>query len=292
MEDVTRIDLSKEIEQWKSAIYGEEVRKANTDAFEKIQTTVNATVENVNEAAKAAEQAVTDINDSIDTVKQKANEAKESADDAARSEQTASTASNEAKAAQTAAEEAQRAAEEAKNETEHIAGFDGTALTVEAIDESGLLGGAGEKSNVQALLNAIAEKVVTELVTNTVLQNKLADYILKSQIVNNLLATEPGNPLDAMQGKVLADLIAQLNSEFQAGRASIERVIGGVTSKRITFPIPFSDTPAIIINGETGSPNSGIMAASDVSATGFTAYAFSENVAASMAFSWIAVKAK
>ena len=40
VEDVTRIDLSKEIEQWKSAIYGEEVRKANTDAFEKIQTTV------------------------------------------------------------------------------------------------------------------------------------------------------------------------------------------------------------------------------------------------------------
>lgn len=38
--------------------------------------------------------------------------------------------------------------------------------------------------------------------------------IAKSQIVNNLLATEPGNVLDAMQGKALADMISGVNSNL------------------------------------------------------------------------------
>lgn len=46
------------------------------------------------------------------------------------------------------------------------------------------------------------------------LWDKFGDYILKNQIVNNLLATQPGNPLDATQGKILADKFAQLNSEL------------------------------------------------------------------------------
>lgn len=46
------------------------------------------------------------------------------------------------------------------------------------------------------------------------LWDKFGDYILKNQIVNNLLATQPGNVLDAMQGKILADKFAQLNSEL------------------------------------------------------------------------------
>lgn len=47
------------------------------------------------------------------------------------------------------------------------------------------------------------------------LWDKFGDYILKKQIVNNLLATQPGNPLDATQGKILADKFAQLNSELK-----------------------------------------------------------------------------
>lgn len=38
--------------------------------------------------------------------------------------------------------------------------------------------------------------------------------IAKSQIVNNLLATEPGNVLDAMQGKALADMLSEINSNL------------------------------------------------------------------------------
>lgn len=49
------------------------------------------------------------------------------------------------------------------------------------------------------------------------LWDKFGDYILKNQIVNNLLATQPGNVLDAMQGKILADKFAQLNSDITPG---------------------------------------------------------------------------
>ena len=86
--------------------------------------------------------------------------------------------------------------------------------TINAKDTSGLLGEPGEVVNAQTLMDKIADKMIKELVTNTTLQEKLAGYILKNQIANNLLATQPGNVLDAMQGKVLADKFAQLNSDL------------------------------------------------------------------------------
>lgn len=81
-------------------------------------------------------------------------------------------------------------------------------------DTQGLIGAENQETTTQLLINAIADKVVNQLVTNEALTTKLENYILKNQIVNNLLATQPGNVLDAMQGKILADKFAQLNSEL------------------------------------------------------------------------------
>lgn len=69
------------------------------------------------------------------------------------------------------------------------------------------------------------------------LWDKFGDYILKKQIVNNLLATQPGNPLDATQGKILADKFAQLNSELGPFKyvGSFDIVGKGVTTK---IPLP------------------------------------------------------
>lgn len=82
-------------------------------------------------------------------------------------------------------------------------------------DTQGLIGAENQETTTQLLINAIADKVVNQLVTNEALTTKLENYILKSQIVNNLLATQPGNVLDAMQGKILADKFAQLNSDLK-----------------------------------------------------------------------------
>ena len=57
------------------------------------------------------------------------------------------------------------------------------------------------ESTTQALIDAIANKVINELVA-------------KSQIINNLLATVPGNALDAVQGKKLMDLYTRLNGDL------------------------------------------------------------------------------
>lgn len=54
---VDNIDLSGEIKAWKDAAYGKDVRAANVAAFEKIQGTVNDTVQNVNQASKDASSA-------------------------------------------------------------------------------------------------------------------------------------------------------------------------------------------------------------------------------------------
>ena len=99
--------------------------------------------------------------------------------------------------AQYYAQDAAKSAEEARQ----AAGCDGTAASISAVDVQGLVAAAGGNSNVQALINAVADQVINQLVA-------------KGQIVNNLLATEPGNVLDATQGKALKDDITELYSDF------------------------------------------------------------------------------
>ena len=99
--------------------------------------------------------------------------------------------------AQYYAQDAAKSAEEARQ----AAGCDGTAASISAVDVQGLVAAAGGNSNVQALINAVADQVINQLVA-------------KGQIVNNLLATEPGNVLDATQGKALKDDITELYSDL------------------------------------------------------------------------------
>mgnify|MGYP000571154443 FL=1 len=83
-----------------------------------------------------------------------------------------------------------------------------------ATDTENLAGG-GEVT-AQELLDALAEQVANKL-------------LAKSQVVNNLLATVEGNPLDATQGKALKDLIDTTNNNLSkcvkvnpAGLKSVE----------------------------------------------------------------------
>lgn len=210
MADIKNIDLSPEIESWKSAVRGKDVRAANVAAFEKIQGTVNDTVQNVNQAAEDsasaahnAQAAVDSIQAAVTTATGKAAEAATSATQAAGSQAAADSSKTAAAQSATDAITAKTAAEAARDATEHIAGFDGTAASVSAIDTYGLVVDALGESTAQALIDAVANKVMNELVT-------------KSQIINNLLATVPGNALDAVQGKELMDLYARLNGEMES----------------------------------------------------------------------------
>ena len=203
---IENVDLSQEIESWKSAVRGKDVRAANVAAFEKIQGTVNDTVQNVNQAAEDsasashnAQAAVDSIQTAITTATEKAAEAETSANQAAGSQAAADSSKTAAAQSET---NAAASAAEARQIAEGFGGFDGTAASVKATDTYGIVVEALGESTAQALIDTIANKVMNELVT-------------KSQILNNLLATVPGNALDAVQGKNLQDQITQLNGEIE-----------------------------------------------------------------------------
>ena len=210
---IENIDLSQEIESWKSAVRGKDVRAANVAAFEKIQGTVNDTVQNVNQAAEDsasashnAQAAVDSIQTAIATATEKAAAAATSATQAAGSQAAAASSKTAAEQSET---NAAASAAEARQIAEGFGGFDGTAASVTATDTYGLVVAALGESTTQALIDAIANKVINELVA-------------KSQIINNLLATVPGNALDAVQGKKLMDLYTRLNGEMKQNSFDLE----------------------------------------------------------------------
>lgn len=217
---VGNIDLNQEIESWKSAVYGKDVRAANVAAFEKIQGTVNDTVQNVNQAAEDsasaahnAQAAVDSIQAAVTTVTGKAAEAATSASQAADSQAAADSSKTAAAQSET---NAAASAAEARQIAEGFGGFDGTAASVKATDTYGLVVDALGESTTQALIDAVANKVINEL-------------IAKSNIVNNLLATEVGTVLSGALGPIidqrLTDLMnkyTQLNGEMKQNSFDLE----------------------------------------------------------------------
>ena len=208
---VDNIDLSGEINAWKDAAYGKDVRAANVAAFEKIQGTVNDTVQNVNQASKDAssasqnaQKAVDDIQSAIETATSKASEA---AGSAAAADTSKKAAASSAAAADNSKTQAAASAAEAKKIAQGLGDFDGTAAKVKTTDTYGLVVSALGESTAQALIDAIANKVMNELIN-------------KNKIVNNLLATDASTVLAGTQGAALdkrlvaaENAVTKLNSE-------------------------------------------------------------------------------
>lgn len=202
---IENIDLSQEIESWKSAVRGKDVRAANVAAFEKIQGTVNDTVQNVNQAAEDsasashnAQAAVDSIQTAIATATEKAAAAATSATQAAGSQAAADSSKTAAAQSET---NAAASAAEARQIAEGFGGFDGTAASVKVTDTYGLVIDALGESTTQALIDAVANKVINEL-------------IAKSNIVNNLLATEVGTVLSGALGPIIDQRLTDLMNKY------------------------------------------------------------------------------
>ena len=90
------------------------------------------------------------------------------------------------------------------------------ASNLPVTDTHGIMGDSGSTVMSQELFDAVAEKIMNELVSNeklnTVLTEKLADYIMKSKIVNHLLATDESTVLSGPMGKELKGLLDVLNT--------------------------------------------------------------------------------
>ena len=240
---VGNIDLNQEIESWKSAVYGKDVRAANVAAFEKIQGTVNDTVQNVNQAAEDsasaahnAQAAVDNIQAAVTTVTGKAAEAATSASQAADFQAAADSSKTAAAQSET---NAAASAAEARQIAEGFGGFDGTAASVKATDTYGLVVDALGESTTQALIDAVANKVINEL-------------IAKSNIVNNLLATEVGTVLSGALGPIidqrLTDLMnkyTQLNGDIITGVDRFPPANTGTQEITVNFPEPMRGAPKV-----------------------------------------------
>lgn len=240
---VENIDLNQEIESWKSAVYGKDVRAANVAAFEKIQGTVNDTVQNVNQAAEDsasaahnAQAAVDSIQAAIVTATEKAAAAATSATQAAGSQAAAASSKTAAEQSET---NAAASAAEARQIAEGFGGFDGTAASVKATDTYGLVIDALGESTAQALIDAVANKVINHLVN-------------KSQIVNNLLATDIDTVLSGALGPIidqrLTDLMnkyTQLNGDLITGIDKFPPANTGIQEITVNFPAPMKGTPKV-----------------------------------------------
>ena len=185
-------------------------------ATQKAETATTKAAE-ASDSAASASQSATTATQKAETATTKAGEADASATSAG---QSATIATQKAEVATTKAAEAAASAERAQQ----AAGCDGTAQSISAIDTQGLLTEIGGNSNAQALLDELALRVATQLVSNTAFTAELLKYVAKSQIVNNLLATETGNVLDAVQGKALADMIGN-TADLPGGAADIVSAI-------------------------------------------------------------------
>lgn len=163
-----------------------------------------------NNEAEWQRQAETAIGQANTTL-QGANDAKEAAQGSATSAAESATAANASKeAAASSAQEAEESAAEAQRISQGFAGFDGTALSVPAVDVQGLVGQAGSTSNVQAMLDYLAVKVAQELVGNEALTTKLLDYVTKSSIVQ----TESTDPTTVPSSPYFKQVTGKLISDF------------------------------------------------------------------------------
>ena len=250
-------DISQEINDFKNAIYGEEVRDSMVSLAQKLNTEVEANTTNVNQAvstansaSSAANQAVQAANTTLQAANQAVQNAAGSASEAAGSASAAAgSAENAAESATAASGSASAAAQSAANAAEvaeGLGGFTGAASSVTAQDVEGLLGSPGAQSNVQALIDAIADQVLNQLVK-------------KSQIINNLLATQTGNVLDATQGKALKDLIDQLNSDLTRLNFAIIAQITSTSEETISTSEDITKFKALYIQLGSGIEDYGSM---------------------------------
>jgi hypothetical protein len=226
-------DISKEINDFRAAVYGRDVRESMISLAEKVNeevetntthvdeavTTANGASQKATKASEEVQKAITEAN----TTLQEANAAKVSAQESATaSAGSASAAAGSASAASGSAANAAASAKAVEDIAAGLGGFDGTATSVKATDTQGIVVAAGADSNAQALLDALARKVALELVSNTALTTKLADYLKKTDIVQTESTATNKVPSSAYLKQVKDSIDSNLGEHF----SEAERQIG------------------------------------------------------------------
>ena len=217
-------------------------------AASRSESTASEAARTATTKAEAAEASSEAANQSANTASQAANAATTRATEAERSataaNQSANTASQAAATATNKATEAERSAEEANQIAQGLGGFNGKASSVSAVDRQGLLGEADGTSNVQELLDALAQKVALELVSNSKLAEILSGYIATSSINNTGLVTNEGFVADArqMNPNVAGSLAAKVKKNTDDIVTANSNLAGLITVIDATSPATTNQT--------------------------------------------------
>lgn len=126
---VQNINLQPEIEEWRDAYCGKDVRQANIDAFEKIQSSVNGAIQDIVQVTNNVVNKANETIDASNTTLGKANAAIEQANETLEeaeqvkqdAEQSALEASGSAASALTSKNDAENAAELASQYAQIVA---------------------------------------------------------------------------------------------------------------------------------------------------------------------------
>lgn len=145
-------------------------------------------------------------------------------------------------------QQAQAAAEQAAGS----AAYDGTATSVKATDTQGLVVSAGGDSNTQVLLDVLARKVAQELVSDSGLATKLADYVKKTDIVQTESTATDKVPSSAYIKSVKDTINSNLKNkvdinDIQKGSTQgIACAANVITESTITYPVAFNTVPKVV----------------------------------------------
>lgn len=132
--------------------------------------------------------------------------------------------------------------------------------------------------------------------------DNFGNYIPSEKIVNNLLATQAGNVLDATQGKVLGDKVAkmeqsitELNSDWQSGRTAFVAANVGRQSVSVNFQKEFSAPPRVFAcwnDNENIFDYCSFLSVKNVSKSGFEVCTERKKDTANWWFFWLAIATK
>ena len=234
-------DISKEINDFRVAVYGRDVRESMISLAEKVNGEVETNTANVDRAVNTANTASSRANQTLETAQEAINEAEttlqaantaktDAQSSASAAEESASAAEVSKTAAAQSAEAAAESAAEAEQIAEGLGGFDGSAASVTAVDTQGLVVGGGKNTNAQALFNALALKVAQELVSNTKLAQQLADYVKKTDIVQTESTATNKVPSSAYLKQVKDSIDSNLSNKNIIGTYNIPNITGVSTA--------------------------------------------------------------
>ena len=211
--------------------------ETNTAHVDEAVVTANKASQTADQAAGDAQKAIAEANMTL----QDANAAKESAQASANAAAgSGSAAAESAAAASGSAADAAESAKEAGDIAAGLGGFNGAAASVKATDTQGLVVASGGDSNTQALLDVLARKVAQELVSDSGLATKLADYVAKTDIVQTESTATDKVPSSAYLKQVVDKQNSNLSNVSKTATAANNKVtlngVRGIIGFTQTYP--------------------------------------------------------